>query len=94
MVSPSEGGVHFVCVVHRRPTPNMLLEHGKRVVAFGTPLIVNDSVFPDVSVPYWDKDTMKYFTPYPECGGYSAGQWYTMGGESFIVGGICKCCCG
>lgn len=68
----------------------MLLTFGKRVLVFGSERIVNDSIFPDVSVPSWDKDTVKYFTSYPECGGYSAGQWYTMGGESFVVGSICE----
>ena len=48
-------------------------------------------IFLDMTVPAWDKDTMKYFSPYPECGGYQQpGQWYIVGGESQIVGPICK----
>lgn len=73
-----------------RPTPNQLLSLGKQVIVLGTSRIVNDSVFLDVSIPPWDKDSMKYFTPYPKCGGYGPGQWYTMGGESQVVGQICE----
>lgn len=65
-------------------------ELGKNLIIFGTSRIMNDSIFQDVSVPSWDKDTMKYFTPYSKCGGYGPGQWYTMGGESQVVGNICK----
>ena len=89
--SQGRGKITFIFLLFTcRPTPNMLLTFGKRVIVFGSQRIVNDSIFPDVSVPSWDKDTVKYFTSYPECGGYSAGQWYTMGGESFVVGSICK----
>ena len=50
-------------------------------------------IFLDMTVPAWDKDTMKYFSPYPECGGYQQpGQWYVVGGESQIIGPICKSC--
>ena len=33
---------------------------------------------------------MKYFTAAPACGGFTAGQWYLVGGESQVVGPICK----
>ncbi len=50
----------------------------------------NDDIFQDMSVPSWDKDTMKYFTPFPTCGGYGPGDWYIVGGESQVVGPICE----
>ena len=78
-------------VIHR-PTSKELLDLGKRVIVTGTKRCANDSlIFLDMTVPAWDKDTVKYFTPYPECGGYDQpGQWYIMGGESQLVGPICK----
>ena len=41
-------------------------------------------------IPGWDKDTVKYFTPFPNCGGYRPNDWYLVGGESQVVGPICK----
>ena len=52
----------------------------------------DDYIFHDMTIPAWDRDTMKYFTPFPECGGYGAGDWYIVGGESQVVGPICKSC--
>ena len=52
----------------------------------------DDYIFHDMTIPAWDRDTMKYFTPFPECGGYGAGDWYIVGGESQVVGPICKFC--
>ena len=75
---------------HYRPTPNEIFQLGKRVLVTGTPRTPNDYIFADMTVPGWDKDTMKYFTPYPTCGGYRAGDWYIVGGESQMVGPICE----
>ena len=50
----------------------------------------NDFIFPQFTIPDWDKDTVKYFTPYPACGGYTADQWYIVGGESQVVGPLCE----
>lgn len=75
---------------HCRPTPNEIFQLGKRVLVTGTTRTINNYIFADMTVPGWDKDTMKYFTPYPECGGYKAGDWYLVGGESQMVGPICK----
>ena len=80
----------FFLLSHYRPTPNEIFQLGKRVLVTGTTRTTNNYIFADMTVPGWDKDTMKYFTPYPECGGYKAGDWYLVGGESQMVGPICK----
>ena len=78
--------IHLPC----RPTPNQIFELGKRVIITCGERCTDDYIFEDMTVPGWDKDTMKYFTPYPECGGYNPGDWYLVGGESQIVGPICE----
>ena len=61
------------------------------MIVIGSDRCANASlIFVDMTVPGWDKDTTKYFTPYPECGGYRPGQWYTVGGESQLIGPICE----
>ena len=60
------------------------------MIVLGSERCANASlIFVDMTGPAWDKDSMKYFTPYPECGGYP-GQWYVVGGESQLIGPICK----
>ena len=64
------------------------------MIVSGTERCANEVIFADVMVPGWDRDTVKYFTPYPVCGGYTTpGQWYIVGGESQVVGPICECVC-
>lgn len=50
----------------------------------------NDDIFVSMMIPQWDRDTVKYFKPFPECSGYQPGDWYLVGGESQVVGPICK----
>ena len=50
----------------------------------------NEFIFPEFTLPGWDKDTVKYFTVFPTCGGYTADQWYLVGGESQVVGPLCE----
>ena len=49
-------------------------------------------IFTDMTGPPWDQDSMKYFTPFPDCSSnmYKPGQWYVVGGESQLIGPICK----
>jgi hypothetical protein len=70
------------------PTPTELLKLGKRVIVSCTSRCNDSHIFLDMHVPDWDHDTMKYFTAAPECGGYSASQFYLVGGESQVVGPI------
>ena len=81
----------FVADTHTqcRPTQRELLSLGKRIIVFSA-RAQNDFIFPDFTLPGWDKDTVKYFTPYPACGGYAADQWYLVGGESQVVGPLCE----
>lgn len=48
------------------------------------------NIFADMTQPSWDLDTVKYFTPFPTCGGYKQEEWYIVGGESQVVGPICE----
>lgn len=82
--------VSYTCShVQCRPTQRELLSLGKKIIVFSA-RAQNDFIFPDFTLPDWDKDTIKYFTPYPTCGGYAADQWYIVGGESQVVGPICE----
>jgi len=72
------------------PSVNQLNELGKKVIVYGSNLLINDEIFGEFTIPHWDQNTMKYFSkrPYPECDGFNPGQWTTFGGESQIVGPI------
>ncbi len=67
-----------------------MLALGKQILIMGTNRVLNDSIFLDMTQPTWDKDTMKYFTPYPECQGFKPGSWFVQGGESQLAGDICE----
>ena len=76
-----------------RPTTKELIDINKRVIVIGQKHIADalpKVIFHDMTVPVWDKDTTKHFTPYPQCGGYSPGQWYIVGGESQVAGPFCE----
>ncbi len=62
----------------------------KRLLFTCTTRCFNEYIFEEMMIPGWDKDTVKYFTPYPNCGGYHPPDWYLVGGESQVVGPICK----
>jgi hypothetical protein len=72
----------------RWPTSSELVKLGKRVIVTCTSRCNNSNIFLDMHVPTWDRDTAKYFTEAPECGGFSPGKFYLVGGESQIVGPI------
>eukprot|EP00118_Oscarella_pearsei_P002498 m.10722 g.10722 ORF g.10722 m.10722 type:complete len:569 (+) comp22588_c0_seq1:3-1709(+) len=71
----------------RWPSSRELLTLGRRLIFHG-PRIDNENIFPQLTIPEWDHDTVKYFTPFPKCGGYPADDWYLVGGESQVVGPI------
>ena len=70
------------------PTPRELISMGRRLLFHGPKNLSNENIFPQLTVPQWDHDTVKYFVPYPVCGGYTADKWYLVGGESQDVGPI------
>lgn len=73
---------------HSWPTRRQLVSKGMRLMLTGTGFVLNENIFPQPMVPGWDKDTVKYFTPYPKCGNFTPDQWYLVGGESQVVGPI------
>ncbi|XP_062508698.1 uncharacterized protein LOC134184941 [Corticium candelabrum] len=70
------------------PSPRQLITRGKRLMLTGTPTVSNSNVFRQPMIPPWDKNTLKYFTPFPKCGNFKPDQWYLVGGESQVVGPI------
>lgn len=76
------------------PSVNALRQLGKRVIVYGDRVNRSDCVFPPLTVPTWDRDTVQYFHDYPQCGGYGPGDWANFGGESQVVGplynGVCS----
>ena len=74
-----------------RPSTNQILQLGTRVMfTCSERCSDNVNIFADMTQPSWDLDTVKYFTPFPTCGGYKQEQWYIVGGESQVVGPICE----
>lgn len=71
----------------RWPTQRELLSMNKHIIVFGD-RVANDDIFSDFTLPRWDFDTVKYFSPAPKCGSYTPDQWYIVGGESQVVGPI------
>ena len=70
------------------PTQRQLVSQGMRLMLTGTGYVKNENIFMQPTIPQWDKDTVKYFTPFPKCGNFTANQWYLVGGESQVVGPI------
>lgn len=70
------------------PTQRQLISKGMRLMLTGTGVVQNKDIFPQPTVPQWDKDTIKYFTAFPKCGNFTANEWYLVGGESQVVGPI------
>jgi hypothetical protein len=71
----------------RWPSLRELRTLGRRVIVYGD-RVNNDDIFPGLTQPGWDLDTMKYFSDYPQCAGYGPGDWAVYGGESQVVGPI------
>lgn len=71
------------------PSTNQILQLGSRVMFTCSERCSDDvNIFADMTQPSWDLDTVKYFTPFPTCGGYKQEEWYIVGGESQVVGPI------
>ena len=67
-----------------------LVQISKPLIITCTNRCFNEYIFPDMMIPYWDHDTVKYFKPFPVCSGYHPDDWYIVGGESQVVDPICK----
>ncbi|PRP80263.1 hypothetical protein PROFUN_12730 [Planoprotostelium fungivorum] len=68
----------------RWPSTNELIAQGKRIL-FQSEITYGAHngtlIFKPFLIPGWMKNCIKYFTEYPECGGYEPGTWSNWGGE-------------